>query len=191
MTNVFVLNVGYDVPVKLSLINLLLMLAFLIIPELRRLADFFLLNRKVESAVACPLFRRKWLNRTAVALQVAFGVVVMSYNLYQADRRSTHLIESRLSTPLYGIWLVDEFTFNGQVLPPLLTDAVRWQRVIIEDGKAAVLRMTNQPAYYNLQFNPQKSEWRYRVAARNARQCLTGVLLVIHSTVQAAWALTR
>jgi hypothetical protein len=56
--------------------------------------------------------------------------------------------------------LVDGFTFDNRVLPPLLTDTVRWQRVIIEDSTAAVLLMTNQSAYYNLQFNPQKSELR-------------------------------
>lgn len=160
LTNVFMLNVGYDVPVKLNLINLLLMLLFLVLPELQRLVDFFVLNRRVEAPVGRPLFRRKWLNWTAIALQVAFGVVVMSYNLYQAHHKATHLIESSLNTPLYGIWLVDEFTFNGQVLPPLLTDTVRWQRVIIENSTAVVLLMTNQPAYYNLQFNPQKSRMR-------------------------------
>jgi hypothetical protein len=158
--NVFMLNVGYDVPVKLGLIHLLLISGFLVLPDLKRLTDFFVLNRKVEPAVVRPLFQRKWLNTAAIGLQVAFGVVLMTYNLYQADQRATRLVESRQNTPLYGIWLVDEFTFDGQVLPPLLTDAVRWQRLIIEDGTAAVLLMTNRSEYYNAQLDPLRAMLR-------------------------------
>lgn len=29
--------------------------------------------------------------------------------------------------PFYGIWMVDEFTLGGKVLPPLWTDESHWQ----------------------------------------------------------------
>jgi hypothetical protein len=34
--------------------------------------------------------------------------------------------------PMYGIWSVDEFLLDGQLRPPLLTDNLRWQRVIFD-----------------------------------------------------------
>src|SRR4029077_11297045 len=47
MANVFMLNLSYDVPVKLYSFNLLLMGLYLMAPEGRRMLDFFVLNRPV------------------------------------------------------------------------------------------------------------------------------------------------
>src|SRR5207248_10061575 len=52
MTNVFILNMSYDVPVKLYSFHLLAMGAFLILPEMKRLARFFVLNRPTETSPA-------------------------------------------------------------------------------------------------------------------------------------------
>src|SRR5262249_20281215 len=48
MGNVFMLNMSYDVPVKLYSFHLAAMSAFLVGPYLRRLANFFVFNRRVE-----------------------------------------------------------------------------------------------------------------------------------------------
>jgi hypothetical protein len=36
------------------------------------------------------------------------------------------------NTPLYGIWKVEEFTADGEVRTPPLTDSLRWRRVIFD-----------------------------------------------------------
>ncbi|HJQ21233.1 MAG TPA: hypothetical protein VJ867_12865, partial [Gemmatimonadaceae bacterium] len=51
-TGVFVVNMTYDVPVKLFAFHLVLMSAFLIAPDARRLADWFVFNRVVTPAPA-------------------------------------------------------------------------------------------------------------------------------------------
>ena len=147
MSNVLMLNLGYDVPVKLGSIHLLLMAGFVVAPDWRRLADFFALNRRVEPAVARPLFRSKWLNRSAIALQVAFGVVLLTFNLYHDDQRTKQVVEFRQNTPLYGIWSVDELKVDGNVGPPPLTNQAGWQRIVIEsrtDGMVEPVRGPNQ-----------------------------------------------
>lgn len=50
MTQVFVLNMTYDVPVKLFSFNLILLALFLLAPEAQRLANFFFLNRAASPA---------------------------------------------------------------------------------------------------------------------------------------------
>jgi hypothetical protein len=35
-------------------------------------------------------------------------------------------------SPLYGIWEVDEMSIDGQLRPPLVTDAERWGRVVFD-----------------------------------------------------------
>lgn len=37
---------------------------------------------------------------------------------------------------LYGIWKVEEFRRNGQTIPPLLTDASRWRRIVITSARS-------------------------------------------------------
>jgi hypothetical protein len=64
-----------------------------------------------------------------------------------------------VKTPLYGIWRVDEFTADGQVRPPLLTDNLRWQRVIFDCAPALVFkgvpeRMVTTIQEMNGQFSP-------------------------------------
>ena len=57
MLLVFLLNMCYDVPVKLPSLHLLVMAVILIAPDLRRLADVFFFNRRAEplpGAAALP-----------------------------------------------------------------------------------------------------------------------------------------
>src|SRR5262249_34856820 len=45
--------------------------------------------------------------------------------------------------PLHGIWEVVEFQRDGQVVPPLATDATRWKQLLIEragEESAVVIR---------------------------------------------------
>jgi uncharacterized membrane protein YphA (DoxX/SURF4 family) len=156
MSNVLMLNMGYDIPVKLGSIHLLLMAGLVMAPDWKRLADFFVLNRRVEPAVARPLLRSKWLNRSAIALQVAFGVVLLSYNLYQSAQRAKQLVESREKVPLYGIWSVDEFK-DAEVGAPVLTDQQRWQRVVIDSGSDGMVEPLRGPKQQLLlHFDSQK-----------------------------------
>src|SRR5262249_52887402 len=62
-TMVFALNMSYDVPVKLYSFHLLLMGVFLILPDLGRLWNMFVLNRTVEPAAPARFFKGKWPNR--------------------------------------------------------------------------------------------------------------------------------
>ena len=48
LSNVVALNFSYDVPVKLYSSHLLAMAIFVLLPEARRLANFFIFNRPTE-----------------------------------------------------------------------------------------------------------------------------------------------
>lgn len=134
MTNVFILNMSYDVPVKFFSFHLLLLGIFLILPELRRLARFFVLNRPTEPAAPELHFRGRWLNRGFLLGQIALGLFFAGYNLHAANLGLKSFATGNFAAkpPLRGTWGVDEFTLDGQVRPPLLTDSVRWQKAIIE-----------------------------------------------------------
>jgi hypothetical protein len=44
---------------------------------------------------------------------------------------------------LYGIYEVDSFVANGEARPPLLTDNLRWRRVVIERSGLAGVHLMN------------------------------------------------
>ena len=131
MGNVFVLSMSYDVPVKLYSFHLLVLAVFLAAPDLRRLADLFIFRRKVQLAVNPPFFKGKWPNRGLLAAQLLLGAYFAATFLYGAHHS---MAVYNAKSPLYGIWVVDEFSMNGQVRPVSLTDPLRWNRVIFDNA---------------------------------------------------------
>ena len=131
MGNVFILNMSYDVPVKLYSFHLLVLAAFLGAPDLRRLVQLFFFRGKVQLAAHPPLFRRRWANLVLLAGQLLFGLYFAGTSLYGAYTSSAVYAAK---PPLYGIWMVDEFSVNGQLLPLSPTDQARWYRVIIDNS---------------------------------------------------------
>src|SRR5271169_4479326 len=73
MIQVFMLNMTYDVPVKLFSFHLILMALFLLAPECQRLADFLFCNRTVGPSTQPPLFSTRRANRIALAAQILLG----------------------------------------------------------------------------------------------------------------------
>jgi hypothetical protein len=150
--NVVMLNFGYDVPVKLYSSHLFLMAVFLIAPELRRLADFFLFNRAAAPAEVRPLFRRVWLHRAALAC----GTVPVLFLAGQALFTSYQDLHAPRS-PLYGIWNVEELSIDGQAQPALTSDESRWRRVVFDSPYRLAIQLASQHRIrYNLNLNPQK-----------------------------------
>jgi hypothetical protein len=144
-TLIFTLNMCYDVPVKLYSFHLLMMSVFLVAQDLGRLANLLVFNRRVEAVELSQLFRRKWPNRSALALQILFGLYLIGTSFYQNYQQSKVRGGFAPKPPLYGIWLVDEFSVDGQVRPPLLSDATRWQRVILQFPEVLTIQPMSGP----------------------------------------------
>jgi hypothetical protein len=132
LSNIVMLNFSYDVPVKLYSLHLLAMAVFLCLPDLRRLASFLVLNRPVEPVALPPLFQRKWLDRGALAVRTLFVVWLAWLALNQGWSGRTTYGDLAPKARLYGVWNVETFEADGQVLPPLITDTFRWRRVIFD-----------------------------------------------------------
>ncbi|HET9365620.1 MAG TPA: DoxX family protein [Candidatus Angelobacter sp.] len=159
MTNVFILNMSYDVTVKLFSFHLMLLGIFLILPELRRLASFFVLNRPTKLATPELRSSRRWLNRGFLIGQIALGLIFAVYNLHAANLQLKSLTTGDLAAkpPLRGVWAVDEFILDGQVRPPLLTDSTRWQKAIIDSSSGIMVQsMDGKLVYLPGKIDPDK-----------------------------------
>ena len=151
LTNVFMLNMSFDIPVKQYSGHLLLMCVFLAALDRQRLIDLFLRGRATPAPRHFELFTTQ---RSKIAALVA-GVLVSVWmigstfyseysGLYQFGRLSPR-------GPLYGIFEVEEFVRNGAVQPPLLTDSTRWRRFATNKFSALVRLSTDSMVRFGLQ----------------------------------------
>jgi hypothetical protein len=132
MIQVFMLNMTYDVPVKLFSFHLILFSLFLLVPDMRRLLNFFFTDRTVAPSRSTALFRTARANRIAVVLQVAFGLYLIGMGIYSGIGLWRQYGGGQPKSALYGIWNVDEMSVDGQLRSALLTDRERWRRVVFD-----------------------------------------------------------
>lgn len=143
--NVFILNLSYDVPVKLFSFNLILAAVFIALPDAGRLANVLVFNRRTEPAIVRPFFKRRVLNRGLLGLQLLLLLFFTSATLYQSWS-FVKARESLIVDPvIHGIWSVDDFTVDGQPRPLTMSDPSRWQRVILEASNRLNVQFLDAP----------------------------------------------
>jgi len=140
MTQVFLLNMSYDIGVKMISFHLILLTCFFLAPDARRLADLFLLNRAVQPVA----HRTNPRSRLALAAQILFGVYLLAM---QADVNWVYWYADgggRAKSALYGIWDVQQLSINDQTQAVDLNDYDRrWRRVIFDSPESMVFQRTD------------------------------------------------
>ena len=148
MSYVFLLNMTYDVPVKLFSLHLILLSLLFLAPEFRRLANFFFLNRTAEPTLQTPLFRTARADRIALIVQTLFALWLIGVIAWTTSDGWKTYGPGRPKSALYGIWDVDQFTIDNQTHPPLLTDDDRWHRIVFDHTNLMVLEHMNDARAY-------------------------------------------
>lgn len=140
MAQVWVLNMTYDVPVKLLSFHLLLLCLVLLVPDAKRL--FAVLTGGAAGPSTAPQPFRGRAATIAAVVQVALAVWLAIGFAMVGMKGWEEWGPGRPKSELYGIWTVDEFTRDGVPVPLLTTDETLWQRVVFEDpGAIYVQRM--------------------------------------------------
>jgi hypothetical protein len=149
--NVVMMNLCYDIPVKLFSIHLLLMSIFLLLGDAQRLINFFLLNKPTQPATRFTLPAR-WMRNTRIALKVAFILlfgVLPGYQIYQSldSPEVQAVMKSQILTT--GVFEVERFEAP-------VADSLRWKDVIFEATKTGsiqtsdtLLRQRYRRGYFN------------------------------------------
>ncbi|HWM94882.1 MAG TPA: hypothetical protein VN493_29275 [Thermoanaerobaculia bacterium] len=156
MANVVMLNFSYDVPVKLFSSHLLLMAVFLVLPDLKRIANLLMLNRPAPTAGLRPLLAGRRARRAALVFQTAFVLLLTGTALYQAYDALVQYGDSAPKPKLYGIWEMEELAVDGAARPLLITDKTLWRRIVFEwPGTIGVQYMHETDVrYYGLKVDP-------------------------------------
>ena len=135
MSNVFLVNMTYDVPVKLFSFHLILMSLMLLAPDMRRLSRVVLLRKAVEAAPEPPLARSRRLRMALVAVQIAFAGWLVYANFSSVVQGRSTFGATAPKPGLYGIWTIERMTIDGIERAPLVTDYDRWRRVVIQNTR--------------------------------------------------------
>jgi hypothetical protein len=154
MGNVVALNFCYDVPVKLYSTHLWLMAAFLLLPDLRRLADFFVFRRAIQAPPVSRLpVRPRW--RIAGGA-VKFGMVGLI--LFTTAKGGfdgwRQFGDGAVRDRIEGAYEVEHFVENGMEVPPSVK--TRWRKVGIGKGRLGVRRMDDLTDRYRLEHDSKK-----------------------------------
>jgi uncharacterized membrane protein YphA (DoxX/SURF4 family) len=182
MLHVVMLNLSYDVPVKLFSSHLLAMAAVLLWSDRQRLAALFVWNRPTHPRPIAPWFASRAAHLATQTVLLLFIGWVAFFNVVSTLASYSLLTIVPEQQPLYGIYEVTSFVQDGEERPPLLTDTVRWRGVIFEQtlpmqfgelelpGTAAVWQMDGRLAYHVIELDADARTVNFPPAPSTAAQ---------------------
>jgi uncharacterized membrane protein YphA (DoxX/SURF4 family) len=149
MIQVFMLNMTYDVPVKLFAFHLILMSCFLIAPDLPRLVNVLFLNRATVPSRQTQLFRGFRANRIALAAQALLGLWLVGMNFYSVWGDWKVFGGGRAHSAFEGIWEIRQMTIDDRANLPAIDSSGGWRRVIFDFPSQVVFQKADDSfAYY-------------------------------------------
>ena len=144
--NVVMLNLSYDIPVKIFSIELLACCLFLGARDLKRIAQFFLLNQATHPDFSYQLdLNKRWQKIARIVAKVAFLVLFVGLPFYQSWTRYATQFEVMVQKPFApGVYQVQTFVRNQDTIPFTLADSIHWKDIIFqEDGNRASVNTTD------------------------------------------------
>ena len=134
--NVVMINLAYDVPVKLYAIHLLFSCFYLLAWDAKRLFTFLALNEPASSThLYDPPFTKPWQNWGHIALKAWMVIFLFLVPLNNSWKQSKTITNPPKAVPFaVGVYDVRHYVLNGDTIPPLVTDTLRWRDVIFDNG---------------------------------------------------------
>ncbi|GAA4404747.1 hypothetical protein GCM10023187_22460 [Nibrella viscosa] len=132
--NVMMLNLSYDIPVKLFSTNMVVACLYLLSNEFERLMCFFVWNKPAD---ACSIYHYnyspKWMRIGRVVLKTVFVLVAVIVPFYMAWQQYSAIASQTDTKPFRsGVYEVASFAINNTPVQPSPSDNRRWQDVIFE-----------------------------------------------------------
>lgn len=166
--NVAVLNLAYDIPVKIYSLQLVLCCLFLLANEMERILCFFVYNKP---ASLCTVYHytypKKWMRITRYVLKTVFIVVAVGMVVWESLDWKKQYDSAFVGMPFKaGVYDVVHYAINNDTVPPLFTDTLRWQNIAFDSKRrgsiatkdTAFRRLYNR-AYFSYKADTVKQEF--------------------------------
>ncbi|PHS63440.1 MAG: hypothetical protein COB12_09075 [Flavobacterium sp.] len=159
MSNVLMMNLTYDIPVKLVSAHIILMALVLLSVNGKRVFDFFFENKTIEKVKYYTPLKNKTLRKIILIGKQFIAFIVIFIIVLQIFIRFGIKEQLREKSEFYGIWETQLFIKNNDTLPPLLTNKYRWRYLIVDQKKKATIKkMTDSLDRYQFEINSDLNE---------------------------------
>lgn len=150
MTQVAMMNLMFDIPVKLFSIHLILMAGIIFMTDIKRFTSVFIKNRSTEIYNYYHPNTSKSYHKIIGNLKKVFIPILLVAGSILGYLGQINISDINHRPHLYGIWETDSFIKNNDTIQPLITDTERWRYLIIERKGAAVVKtMTDRLVGYS------------------------------------------
>ena len=144
MGNVVVVNLCYDIPVKLFSSVLEIMALYLAAPYLKKMYQAFIQHKPIHiNNYYQPVFTKRW---QAIGIKV-LKVLIITDALFSGVKGSIdqgkQYGDNAPKPPLYGIYNTVLVVRNNDTIPPLTTDTSRWKQIIVQSNNYARIKLMN------------------------------------------------
>src|SRR5688572_1250649 len=136
--NVVMINLSYDVPVKLFSMHLLFASLFLLALDSRRLVRFLVLNRATPPTAAYDFpFAKPWQRWGGRAVKAFFVWQILLQPMQGGWTRYKTVNAPPVQGPFrQGVYDVKHYVVNGDTIPAASPDTLRWKDLIIDNAGA-------------------------------------------------------
>jgi hypothetical protein len=143
--NVVMINLSYDVPVKLYASHLLFACVFLLALDSKRLLRFLVLNQNAPATTAYDaVFDRPWQRWGAIAVKafIIFQILIFPFKNGWERYRSSRVVASGPFKP--GVYDVRRYVVNRDTVPATSADTIRWRDLIFDNAGAGSVSSSDQ-----------------------------------------------
>jgi hypothetical protein len=157
LINVVALNWFYNIPVKMYSAQLLVYNLYLLAPYSNRLIQFFFLEKVVSARPSHYSFGPRWKRRTLAAALIFFPFL---FCLFPAIANYDRYVKNSSNRKSEKIYNVTSFV-AGDTLPPLMTDTLRWKRLLMYGGRVVVCNMSDGQDRYTCDVDSVKGTYTF------------------------------
>ena len=149
MLNVFVLNLSYDVPVKLFSFHLTIISLVILMPDYKNLMNFFFKNAPTDPIPYRPYFKIKKKEVVRLIIKLLLVGIVLFSGISSRIKQQKQYGKRVPEHSLYGIYEVNLFVKNGDTLlsddpMPLMGYPQKWEKLLIDKKDSRIILMDNE-----------------------------------------------
>lgn len=140
--NIFLVNLSFDVPVKLMSGHLLFFSVLILLPYINRLIDFFIFNEPAHIPAESYSFNHKWLKSTYIGIKVILIILIPSILVIGHVSSQKMRIDSHQWEGVYEVQSTNDFDNN--LIPSL-------QKIIVDGKSIMTIDNRKEKKYYNIE----------------------------------------
>ena len=142
LTNILILDVGYDTSVKVTVFHLLLFNLMILLLDLKRLFDFFILGGSKRLITIPPLIENRKYQPILIIAKICFICYCIFPALYN-EWKAVNGFNNPSHIKMVGLYKIDEFSRYPTSGSAANNDTVSWKQIAIDNFPRLTVQKTN------------------------------------------------